>query len=295
MKKNLFIRNEKTHNFDYYRSSSKSTICCARASSVHACLRKMPDGSVTYRFCIDLKKGNKWTTKDSYPLPLIHRTVDVLSGAKFFSTFDVDRAFWQIGVKEEDKKKLAFVVEGKLYEFNVMPFGGTNAPSTFQRLIDRVLHGLTWRQCLVYIDDVLIFSSTFEEHLRHLDEVLSRFAFSGLKHKPSKCEFAKSEVNYLGFRVTRDGITATDSRIKTITALTPPVTNKLLYSFLCSINYYRTLIPNYGELTFALYDMARSAKKMCEWSTQTLKFFKALKRALVAVPITTWNYTKRSR
>ena len=147
MKKNLFIRNEKTHNFDYYRSSSKSTICCARASSVHACLRKMPDGSVTYRFCIDLKKGNKWTTKDSYPLPLIHRTVDVLSGAKFFSTFDVDRAFWHICVKEEDKKKLAFDVERKLWK---MPFGSTYSPSTFQCLIDRVLHGLTWRQCLVY-------------------------------------------------------------------------------------------------------------------------------------------------
>ena len=152
--------------------------------------KKSPDGSVQYRFCIDLKRVNGITTKDSYSLPLIHRSVDALSGAKFFSTFDVDRAFWQIGVKEEDKKKLAFVVDSKLFEFNVMPFGSMNAPSTFQRLIDRVLHGLTWRQCLVYIDDVLIFSPTFDDHLAHLDEVLARFEFAGLKLKPSKCFLA---------------------------------------------------------------------------------------------------------
>jgi hypothetical protein len=103
--------------------------------------------------------------KDAYSLPRIDETVDALSGAKFFSTMDVDRAFWQIGLREEDKCKTAFVVDGQLFEFNVMPFGSSNAPATFQRLMDKVLRGLTWHQCLVYIDDVLIFAKTFKAHL----------------------------------------------------------------------------------------------------------------------------------
>ena len=104
---------------------------------------------------------NNVTAKDCYSLPRISETVDALSGSKFFTTLDVDRAFWQIPMKEEDKAKLALIISGKLFEFNVMPFGSMNAPSTFQRLIDRVLKGLTWKQCLVYIDDVLIFSSSY--------------------------------------------------------------------------------------------------------------------------------------
>ena len=258
--------------------------------------KKLADGSSAYRFCIDFKKVNNITTKDSYSLPLIHRTVDALSGAKFFTKLDLDRAFWQIGVAEEDKKKLAFVVDGKLYEFNVMPFGGTNAPATFQRLVDRVLHGLTWRQCLVYIDDVLIFSSTFEEHLKHLHEVFSRFEFAGLKLKPTKCTFANEEVEYLGFKITREGLAATDAKVKVIASLSPPVTNKQLYSFLCSINYYRTLIPNYGELSFSLYDMARSPKRACQWSKESLEKFEALKRALITAPILVYpDFSKQFR
>ena len=153
--------------------------------------KKNAKGQVTgHRFCIDLTKVNEVTIKDSYPLPLIGNTVDTLSGVKYFSSGDLDRAFWQIGLAEEDKEKFAFVLDGKLFEPNVMLFGSMNAPSTFQRLVDRVLHGLTWKQCLVYLDDVLVFSTTFEQHLSHIHEVLSRFEFANLMLKPSKCNFA---------------------------------------------------------------------------------------------------------
>jgi len=162
--------------------------------------QKSTDGSIKYRFCIDLKKVNGVTAKDCYSLPRIDETVDVLSKSKFFSTLDVDRAFWQIPVLEADKHKLEFAVDDKLYEFNVMPFGSMNAPSTFQRLIDRVLKGLTWKQCLVYIDDVLVFGSTFEKHLMDLDEVLNRFTLSGLSLKPAKCIFGNQEC-YTNFYV----------------------------------------------------------------------------------------------
>lgn len=247
--------------------------------------KKTADKSVVYRFCIDLKKVNDVTIKDSYSLPLISETVDALSGAKYFSTLDVDQAFWQIGVEEADKEKLAFVFEGKLYEFNVMPFGSMNAPSTFQRLIDRVFKGLTWKQCLVYIDDVLIFSKTFDQHLKDIDEVLSRFQFAGLKLKPSKCMFANDEVEYLGFKITKDGIQMTPAKIESILQLQPPETNKKLYGFLCSMNYYRSLIPRFGELTAELYSMAENRAKTCKWTPDSTAAFIKLKNALVSAPI----------
>ena len=247
--------------------------------------KKQPDGTCGYRFCIDLKQVNSVTAKDCYALPLISRTVDALSGANYFTTLDVNRAFWQVGVAEQDKHKLAFSVDGKLYEFNVMPFGSMNAPSTFQRLVDRVLHGLTWKQCLVYIDDVLIFAATFIEHLRALDEVLFRFRAAGIKLKPSKCVFGKQEVEYLGYNISRQGIQPLLKRVEAILRVEPPSTTSKLYSFLCSVNYYRPLIPNYGRITFQLYEMARSCKKTCKWDENTLKCFAALKHALATAPI----------
>jgi hypothetical protein len=135
--------------------------------------KKKEDGTIGFRFCIDLKKVNAVTIKDSYSLPLIGECVDALSGAQYFSKIDVDRAYWQVRLREEDKCKTAFVVDGNLFEFNLMPFGSMNAASTFQRLVYRIHRGLTWRQCLVYMDDVLIFSKTFEDHLRDIDEVLA--------------------------------------------------------------------------------------------------------------------------
>ena len=247
--------------------------------------KTQPDGSIKYRFCIDLKKVNSITTKDSYSLPLIRETVDALWGSRYFSTLDVDRAFWQIGLKEADKCKTAFIVDGKLYEFNVMPFGSMNAPSTFQRLMDKVLSGLTWKQCLVYIDDILIFSKTFEQHLKDVDDVLSRIIDAGLKLKPSKCTFADDEVDYLGFKISGEGIQMQTKKIETILKLEPPETNKQLFGFLCSINYYRTLIPNYGKLTTELYKLAESSKRNCQWTLSGREKFAALKQALITAPV----------
>jgi len=248
--------------------------------------RIMPDGSKKYRFCIDLRKVNSITTKDCYALPMIRETVNALCGAKYFSTLDVDRAFWQVGLAEEDKCKTAFILDGKLYEFNVMPFGSMNAPGTFQRLMDTALRGLTWKQCLVYLDDVLIFSRTYADHLRDIDDVLTRFIAAGLKLKPEKCSFANSEVNYLGFRISDLGIQPTTARIEAILRLKPPETNKQLYGFLCSINYYRNLIPNFGKLSVDLYRMSETkGTKRCKWDRWMLEQFNELKQALATAPI----------
>ncbi len=287
-KQSLLDQRDEMLNMNVIRESSSPW-----RSPVLLVRKKADDGSIQYRFCIDLKKVNSLTSKDCYSLPLIQETVDALNGAQYFSTLDVDRAFWEIPVLKKDKKKLAFMVDGKLYEFNVMPFGSMNAPATFQRLIDRVLRGLTWRQCLVYIDDVLIFSKTFDQHLLDLDEVMNRFRYSGLKLKPSKCKFAMQEVDYLGFKITKDGMRVSDKKIDAIIKLKPPDTNKLLYSFLCGINYYRSLIPMFGELTVKLYRMAEDRKKKCVWSTETINCFEKLKQAIITAPVLAFpDFTK---
>ena len=247
--------------------------------------KRLPDGKIKYRFCINLKGVNKITVKDCYAMPHISSTGECLLGAKYLSTADLDRAFWQVGMKEDYKKKFEFQVDGKLYEPNCMPFGSMNAPSTFQRLMDRVLQGLTWKQCLVYIDDILIFSKTFEEHLRDLDEVFARLRFSGMNLKPSKCRFADNEVEYLGFKITSEGIKPTNKRIDTILNTSPPDTSKQLFSFLASMNFYRGSIPRYGNITSDLYKMANSKKKFCEWNDKTRAIFRLLKEALISAPI----------
>ena len=214
----------------------------------------LADGTIQYRFCIDLRKVNDITAKDAYSLPRIDETVNALSGSKFLSTMDIDRAFWQVALDEADKRKTAFVVDGQLYEFNVMPFGSMNEPATFQRLMDKVLRGLTWKQCLVYLDDVLVFAKTFEQHLDHLINVFERIKSSGLRLKPAKCCFATEKVEYLGFTISSKGIQPSRIKVEALLKIKPPATTKLLHSFLCSINFYRGLIPNYGHLTVELFD-----------------------------------------
>ena len=133
-------------------------------------LVKKKNGSL--RFCVDYRKVNAVTRKDAYPIPRVDDTLDALAGSKWFSTLDLISGYWQVKVADEDKEKTAFCTPDGFFEFNVMPFGMSNAPATFQRLMDVVLSGLQWSTCLVYIDDLVIRGKTFEEHLQYLKEVL---------------------------------------------------------------------------------------------------------------------------
>jgi hypothetical protein len=159
------------------------------------------------RFVVDYRKLNAVTKKDSYPLPLISDYLDHLQGSEYFTSMDCDTAFHQVPMSEEDREKTAFVVpDGSLHEYNVLSFGLCNAPSTFQRLIDRVLGSLKWKIALVYIDDTVVFSKYFDQHLIDLRLVLEAFRRSRLTLKPLKCIFANHELEFLGHVVSKEGV-----------------------------------------------------------------------------------------
>ena len=175
------------------------------ASSIVIVRKK--DGSA--RFCVDYRKLNMVTRKDAYPLPRIDDTLDTLSGSQWFSTLDLLSGYWQVEVAGKDREKTAFVTQDGLFEFKVMPFGLCNAPATFQRLMDLVLAGVQWSQCLVYLDDIIVIGKSFEEHLRNLSSVLQRLREANLRLKPKKCFFCRKQVAYLGHVVSSGGV-ATD-------------------------------------------------------------------------------------
>ena len=158
-----------------------------------------PKKDGNWRFCIDYRALNKATTTDVYPLPRIDDTVDALNGARFLSAFDMLAGYWQVGMDPKSALKSAFVTHEGLFEWTCMPFGLSGAPATFHRMMDTVLAGLKWQCCLVYLDDVVVFSRTFDDHLRDLTMVFDRLAEAGLKLKPSKCAFCCAELLYLGY------------------------------------------------------------------------------------------------
>ena len=149
----------------------------------------VPKNDGTVRFCVDFRKLNNMTKKDSYPLPRIDDCLDALRGAKWFSTVDLQSGYWQVQMDECDKEKTAFVTCRGLYQFRVMAFGLCNAGACFERLMECVLAGLNWQICLLYLDDVIIFGETFDEHLKRLEQVIVKINEHNLKISPSKCSF----------------------------------------------------------------------------------------------------------
>lgn len=177
----------------------------------------------TFRFCVDYRKLNSITKVMSYPLAHMNDVFDAVgeAKAKYFSSLDCANGFWQIPLEEESKRRSAFVTHSGVYEWQRLPFGLSNSTSSFQLMINKVLQGLHYKNVLVYVDDILIFSKTFEEHLVHLGEVFSRLKTAKLTLKPSKCKFGVAKVNYLGHVLSKEGVEVDDAKIKIVKEYPP--------------------------------------------------------------------------
>ena len=248
-----------------------------------------------HRFCIDLRKLNNRTVKDAYSLPRIESILDSLGGAQIFSTLDLKAGYWQVEMAEECKAYTAFTC-GPLgfYECDTMPFGATNAPATFQRLMHDCLGELNMNWCIVYLDDIIIFSDTREEHLKRLEAVFQKLCAAGLKLKPSKCFFFREEIEYLGHVVSGKGISTNPKKIEAVSKWPTPKTVYDVRSFLGFVGYYRRFIKNFSRITKPIREVItglenqskRAAKKTyIEWSDAADVAFEHLKAMCVSTPI----------
>ena len=178
---------------------------CNNPWALPVVMLKKKDGSL--HFCEDFRQLKAATIKDAHPLPRIDDLLDALHGARWFSTLDLKSGYWQVPIQERDKEKTAFrTSSGQLFEINQVPFGLCNAPATFSRLMDRVLAGLHWEMCLFYLDDIIVFVATWEEHLDRLRQVFERLRHAKLKLGAEKCTLAAKEISYLSHRVTEEGL-----------------------------------------------------------------------------------------
>ncbi|CAC5386872.1 unnamed protein product [Mytilus coruscus] len=239
----------------------------------------------SWRFCIDFRSVKLLVLRPSYPLPRIDDTIDSLSGSKFFSTVDLKSGYYQIPVAKEDRPKTAFSFPGGgLWQFKRIPMGLCNSTPVFERLMETVLSGLTWQICLVYLDDVIIFSKSFEEHMKNLKEVFQRLKAANLKLNPKKCNFLKTEVKFLGHIVSESGVATDPNKIQSVKDWPVPKSIKDVRSFLGLTSYYRKFILIYADKAKPLYKVTEKNQKFV-WTDDCQQSFEELKNTLISAPI----------
>ena len=237
------------------------------------------------RPCVDYRRVNFLTRKDAYPIPRTQDCLDAMAGSVMFSTLDMTSGYHQIPIKEEDIPKTAFVTKQGLYEFTTMPFGLTNAPATFQRVMEIACRGLQWSRCLIYLDDVLIFGRTPEEHATRLKLVLERIRKAGLKLKPEKCELFQTEVRFLGHVVSAEGVQPDPTNTSKIRDWSVPKSVTEVRQFLGLCSYYRKFVKNFSIVAKPLSDLTCRESSLV-WNTQCQEAFDELKAKLLGTEVT---------
>lgn len=250
------------------------------ASPVHMVRKK--DGS--WRFCIDYRHLNAITTDEVYPLPRIQSVLQSLSGARYFSVLDLASGYWQIKMDLESSRKAAFITHRGQYAPQAMPFGLKNAAPAFQRAMNEILKDHIGKICYVYIDDILIFSKSFDEHLSHVQTILETLAKANMRVKAAKCRWFQSEVSYLGHTVSEKGISPIDAKIAAIVDAPAPTDKTELRSFMGLANYYRRFIRHFATLARRLNNLLRKNTPFV-WTDELQRDFERLKRKLTSYEV----------
>ncbi|KAH9084215.1 hypothetical protein Ae201684P_020467 [Aphanomyces euteiches] len=242
---------------------------------------RKPDGSI--RFCIDYRKLNSVTVKDSYPMPRIDDLLDVLGRAKLFSTMDIASGYWNVPMAKDSIEKTAFTCKYGLYEWLVMPFGLCNAVPCFERLMENILIDYKWRTCLVYLDDCIVYSEDFGSHLVRLSQVLTKFREAGFKLKMSKCKWGRSSVPFLGHIVTPAGIPPNPEKIKSVLRIKTLKDASEVRAFLGLAGYFRRFVRDFSKIAAPLTLLLTEEK--FTWTPACDESLEKLKRNLVSPPI----------
>lgn len=250
-------------------------------------------GKQKWRLVVDYRKLNEVTIDDKFPIPNIDEILEKLGRSQYFTTLDLAKGFHQIEIEEEDIHKTAFSVEGGHYEFLRMPFGLKTAPATFQRLMNNILHDFINKICLVYLDDIIIFSTSLQEHINSLTLIFERLRKANLKIQLDKSEFLKKETEFLGHIVTTAGVKPNPKKIECVVNFPIPKTTKQIKQFLGLTGYYRKFIKDYSLIA---KPMTKYLKKDCKMNIddpEYQKSFNTLKTLLTHDPILKYpDFTK---
>jgi hypothetical protein len=236
------------------------------------------------RLVVDYRKLNQVTKPDAYPLPKISHMLDALSNSAYFSTLDLTSGFWQVAMNAQDQEKTAFTTRFGTYEFTVMPFGLCNAPATFQRLMDQVLYDVTWKFALVYMDDIIIYSKTLEDHQQHLRKIFQLLIEAGLKLNPDKCDFFQKQILFLGHLISKDGLRPNPTLVQKIADCPRPITKTKVKSFLGLASFYRRFIKDFSKIARPLYNLTKQDITF-SWTEECEEAFQHLRKCLTSHPV----------
>lgn len=245
----------------------------------------VPKGDNTYRFCVDFRKLNSVTEKNAYPLPYINSILDRLGNARYLSSLDIKSAYWQIPLAKESRKYTAFTIPGRgLFHFKRLAFGLSNAPATFQELVDRVFGPELEPFLFKYLDDFIIVTPDFETHIHILKEIFKRLKRVGLALNKEKCIFCRDELKYLGYVVNRVGLNTDPEKVKAIVNMPIPKTQRQVRQILGMISWYRKFLPDLSTLVAPLTAVTKKHIKF-KWTPDCDEAFSKIKNALVSAPI----------